>query len=514
MKRRLFSLACALALALGLQVSAAEVGEPVKIQSISAGNYHALAVDNGGNLWAWGWNTYGELGDPALDNSGRDSNGPFQSSPVKVMEDVAFASAGHSASAAIRTDGSLWCWGEGKTPEKRLDGVEKVCLGQSPDDGVAVTRDGSLLVWGENRLEMLGLEPSDVPVKVMEGVADAQLWGEGLYVLKTDGTLVSVFYDVTQPVHLLDQVEKIAVGNSLLLAIKTDGSLWGSYPYEPLVLMMEDVADMASGTGSNYIVKTDGTLWAQGSNQFGELGNGRPGESSEELVQILDNVVQVEVGDCWAMARKTDGTVWSWGYNGEGQLGIGGKGDGESIIGPIQSVPVQVVFDSAALQEDGVTAYPGVNFAVQVDGRWGHMSFYGLENELGYRSYYVRLRDLAAALAETGAAFHLSYDDQSGAIDINTGERYLSQTGDGDIPFVGEQTAQSGTSLLAIDGLAVEVDSITLTDSAGGGHTYFELRDLGQALDFNVRWDRAYRHDHLDVSGCILMETDRPYTGE
>ena len=37
----------------------------------------------------------------------------------------------------------------------------------------------------------------------------------------------------------------------------------------------------------------------------------------------------------------------------------------------------------------------------------------------------------------------------------------------------------------------------------GGGYTYYKLRDLGQLLNFNVKWD-----------GGVVIETDNPYTGE
>src|SRR5262249_13829383 len=35
----------------------------VKIAAISAGDCHALALDTNGNVWAWGQNDYGQLGD-------------------------------------------------------------------------------------------------------------------------------------------------------------------------------------------------------------------------------------------------------------------------------------------------------------------------------------------------------------------------------------------------------------------------------------------------------------------
>lgn len=41
-----------------------------------------------------------------------------------------------------------------------------------------------------------------------------------------------------------------------------------------------------------------------------------------------------------------------------------------------------------------------------------------------------------------------------------------------------------------------------LTDDCGGGYTYYQLRDLGQALNFNVSWSAEHG---------IYLETDKPY---
>ena len=50
-----------------------------------------------------------------------------------------------------------------------------------------------------------------------------------------------------------------------------------------------------------------------------------------------------------------------------------------------------------------------------------------------------------------------------------------------------------------------DLGAIVLKDANGGGYTYYKLRDLGQALGFNVRWDGE--------AGVIRVETDQPYSG-
>jgi alpha-tubulin suppressor-like RCC1 family protein len=50
--------------------------EGAEIISMAAGDYHAIALDGEGRLWSWGMNTYGELGDGTITR--------YRSTPVRV----------------------------------------------------------------------------------------------------------------------------------------------------------------------------------------------------------------------------------------------------------------------------------------------------------------------------------------------------------------------------------------------------------------------------------------------
>src|SRR5574344_953788 len=76
----------------------------VRIAQVSAGVYHTLAIDASGNLWAWGYNVYGQLGNGTTTTS---------SSPVQIKSGTTFSSvtAGEYHTLAIDTSGNLWAWG-------------------------------------------------------------------------------------------------------------------------------------------------------------------------------------------------------------------------------------------------------------------------------------------------------------------------------------------------------------------------------------------------------------------
>lgn len=67
----------------------------------------ATAVGGGGGneLWAWGYNAVGGLGDGTI----IDKSSPVQ---IGALTDWASIGGGVSFSNAIKTDGTLWAWGE------------------------------------------------------------------------------------------------------------------------------------------------------------------------------------------------------------------------------------------------------------------------------------------------------------------------------------------------------------------------------------------------------------------
>jgi alpha-tubulin suppressor-like RCC1 family protein len=83
------------------------------IVSVAAGasGEHSLALKSDGTVWAWGYNKDGQLG---------DGSNTDRSSPVQVkgpggtgfLTEVVSISAGHRHSLAIKSDGTVWAWGD------------------------------------------------------------------------------------------------------------------------------------------------------------------------------------------------------------------------------------------------------------------------------------------------------------------------------------------------------------------------------------------------------------------
>ena len=80
------------------------IGNAINWKKISAGNVHNLAITETGELYAWGGNDYGELGDGTTANKDR----PAKIGNAKKWKKI---SAGNLHSLAITETGELYAWG-------------------------------------------------------------------------------------------------------------------------------------------------------------------------------------------------------------------------------------------------------------------------------------------------------------------------------------------------------------------------------------------------------------------
>jgi hypothetical protein len=289
-------------------IAAVVAAEPPEMRRIAAGSLHSLAIKSDGSLWAWGQNNDGQLGAPTIVAS-------FSPVQVHLATGVAAVAAGRYHTLALKSDGSLWAWGsnaEGEigdgTTTKRLSPVQIMtdvaAVAAGAYHSLAIKTDGSLWAWGDNGYGQVG-----------------------------DGTLVR---RITQVLVMTD-VAAVAAGTYHSLAIKTDGSVWAwgqnsdgrigdgttinrSSPVQ--VVGLTGVAAVAAGGEHTLALKTDGSLWAWGNNTGGRVGDGTT-TMRLSPVQVMTGVAAVAARYEHTLARKTDGSLWAWGNNAGGQIGDG-----------------------------------------------------------------------------------------------------------------------------------------------------------------------------------------------
>ncbi|MEO5914558.1 MAG: hypothetical protein ABIS50_10025 [Luteolibacter sp.] len=143
-----------------------------KVASLSAGQYHTLALCADGTLVSWGYNEHGELGNNTVTPSKTPINiGSFGALAGKTVSAVA---SGGSHSLALCTDGTLATWGANNKSQLGLIGISrslvpvavpsagaiqgKTILGIAAggNHNLVLCTDRSAAAWGDNSNGQLG----------------------------------------------------------------------------------------------------------------------------------------------------------------------------------------------------------------------------------------------------------------------------------------------------------------------------------------------------------------------
>ncbi|MCT6810981.1 MAG: InlB B-repeat-containing protein, partial [Bifidobacterium sp.] len=154
---------------------------------VSAGYYHSLALDARGNIWAWGFNQFGELGNgnnidsaiPTLAQYPRDAG------TVTAIQ----VSAGADHSLIIDTKGNTWAWGWNQLGElgngsssadanpvpgmvkypENAGTVTAIQVSAGGYHSLAIDKNGNAWAWGGNDSGELGIgttSKSEIPALV------------------------------------------------------------------------------------------------------------------------------------------------------------------------------------------------------------------------------------------------------------------------------------------------------------------------------------------------------------
>ena len=297
---------------------------------LAAGERHTLFIKDDGQLWAWGANEKGQLGDgttnPSL-NPKWISSGPWVS-----------VTAGLDFSLGIKADGTLWAWGDNSQgqigdptitanqliPRKIGNNSDWLSVSAGALHVVALKKNGRAYGWGYNAEGQLGIGNKVTPTRTPT------------LVCATGGACESA------------QFVEISSGANHTLALDRQGVIWGwgtgsdgqLLYYTSATIPVALVGNLNGYRWSSVeaghahsAALANGQIYTWGLNQQSQLGQGWSGGYSATIGQeasMTSNWAYLMPAQWNSGGILNNGSWFSWGHNYSGQLG-----DGTLIISPL-----------------------------------------------------------------------------------------------------------------------------------------------------------------------------------
>jgi alpha-tubulin suppressor-like RCC1 family protein len=340
--------------------AASSLAAPVPVSAgprrIAAGEAHSCFVDRSHDLWCWGNNGQGELGDGSYgfrgraEDAARDVNERATPARVPSLDGrVAEVAAGSGNTCAITVDRELFCWGvdDGDPrlesyrplPKPRALGGPVLSVSMKGTHSCAVSADHGLWCWGLNEHGQLGTG-------------------------KVDPNLGGPYPRPAQRVAALgNAVEKACVGDGTSCALDRSGtvSCWGSNssglldakdpsdrPLPLKIALPERAVDLACGATHACAALASGQVACWGRNYEGQLGDGRPRRNEPYgspvpalVVGLAERPAALALGSPFSLVLGASGAVWAFGKSPV-------PGDARAILAPARVAPLEAAIQIAA----------------------------------------------------------------------------------------------------------------------------------------------------------------------
>lgn len=283
--------------------------------SIAVGYAHSCALRSSGSIVCWGANTHGQLG---------TGNKTPSSTPVSVsgITDAAAVVSGNDHSCALRVAGEVLCWGENTggqlgngnpadqpTPAAVSGITNAIAIAAGDTHTCAVLQTGRVKCWGANDQTQLG-----------------------------DGTSSPSASPVD--VSGINNAASIGAGTfHTCVVLKTGGvKCWGNNVDGSLGNGTKDLTSVPvavsgitnatavdAGTDHTCALLATGGVSCWGMGSYGQIGDGANAERlTPTAASGITNAVAIGVGGAHSCAVLATGAAKCWGWNNYGQIGDGG----------------------------------------------------------------------------------------------------------------------------------------------------------------------------------------------
>jgi alpha-tubulin suppressor-like RCC1 family protein len=341
---------------------------------ITTGHYTSIGIDKNGQVWSWGSNVYGEIGDNTTTS---------KCTPVSILgnkKTFCQITGAYNHTLGIDKNGQIWSWGRNDygqlgdntkiskcTPVSILGNKKTFCQidtgGQNTVNfgkhSSGIDKNGQIWTWGINPYGGLGDNSTTsrlTPVSILGNkktfcsLSDGNFymfgidkngqiwsWGYNAYGQLGDNSVVSRL----TPVSILGTKKtfcKINSSNYTSLAIDKNGQVWG-WGYNkcgnigdnsvtcrstPVSILgnKKTFCDIANSSNMSFGLDKNGQVWAWGG---GILGNNQMTIISQKTPVSIHGAkktfCKISGGYLFVVGIEKNGQVWGWSDNTYGQLG-------------------------------------------------------------------------------------------------------------------------------------------------------------------------------------------------
>jgi len=333
------------------------------IRLFNSGANHTCGLSVTGDIFCWGYNIWGQLGDGTTTN---------RSTPVKLKSDVQFVSLtiNDFRTCGLTADGTVYCWGstisgvsEAVVSPTQVPFAERfvqLSLG-GERTACGISTNGITKCWGLSSSSLIaGLSPTQlltIPVSGNRQLTNISLgfshacgtdvdrnvfcWGRngaGQLGINKDVAEASSALPVESSLKFL----AVASGrqHTCGLTVSSEVVCWGANGFGALgngivpsatpptaVMLDQPFSEIEGGIGRYACGRTSVTAWwCWGTNLAGSFGAGSSVYSGYPLQLAHQSISSIAIGDISSCGIATDGSTYCWGSNEGGFLGTGVSG--------------------------------------------------------------------------------------------------------------------------------------------------------------------------------------------
>ena len=311
------------------------------IVSVSLGQYFTAVVTEKGEIYTWGLNTDGQLGDGTIFDRSNPVNITSQFS-LNEDEKIEMVSLGFRHSGALTSDGRVFVWGDntygqvgdGTYPDKAIpvDITSEFALHENEmitsisfgnDYASAYTSEFRVFTWGNNDFGKLGNGTTESGRKPSD---------------------ITSFFTL----HEEETIQSVKLGAQFGSAITSEHRvfMWGmnssgqlgdgtqTHRYTPVDITPqfnlhqgETIAYLVPGGASTMATTSEGRIFSWGSNSDGRIGDGTeidrhtPVDITSQFNLVEEEtIISITYGTWVTAVVSSTGRVFIWGNNGCGQL--------------------------------------------------------------------------------------------------------------------------------------------------------------------------------------------------